>query len=218
MPDFKPLTGPEYIPDGEIDQVVIFLHGLGSNGDDLLSLAPFFERDLPHTAFLAPNAPFGVQFTYNGYQWFDLWDRTPNQIELGVRTAAPLIADYITAASKRFSAPVSKIALVGFSQGTMMALQTGLRITKNLAGIIGYSGAMVGLDSFLDEKLKKLPPVLLIHGAADPIVPLFMSQQAEKTIQSGGGNVRLLTRPYLVHSIDDVGIKEGIAFLKSAFK
>ena len=212
-----PLNGPEYIPADPIKQVVIFLHGLGSNGRDLLSMVPYFEKELPNTAFLAPNAPHAIPFAYGGFQWFDLWDRTPNQIENGVRTAAPLIADFITATAQRFNIPTSKIALVGFSQGTMMALHTGLRLAKGLACIVGYSGAMVGLNSLETEKLKKLPPVLLVHGAMDNVVPIFMSQQAETTIKNSGGETRFVQRPYLLHSIDDIGIKEGITFLQQNF-
>lgn len=205
------LSGPERLPD-TINSAIIFLHGLGSNGDDLLGLSPYFQKSMPHTAFLSPNAPYGVPMTYNGYQWFELWDRSTLQIEQGVRSAAPMISHYIEQTSHRFKIPTKKIILVGFSQGTMMALHTGLRVSSDLGGIVGFSGAMISPETLLDDKLASLPPVLLIHGLADPIVPAIASFQAEQTIRQSGGDVRYVQRPFLVHSIDDVGIQEAVSF------
>lgn len=210
----KNLSGPEDIP-ASPDSAVIFLHGLGSNGDDLMGLAPYFKRELPNTAFFGPNAPHGVPMTYNGYQWFELWDRNQLQIEQGVRNAAPLIVDFINATATRLKLPLSKIFLVGFSQGTMMALHTGLRLVGGLGGIVGYSGAMISPETLADEGLKNLPPVLLVHGLADPIVPAMASHYAETTIRAAGGDVHYVQRPFLVHSIDDTGIKEAIAFVQN---
>ena len=207
------LTGPEHIPP-RVTSAVIFLHGLGSNGDDLLGLAPYFEKELPNTAFLAPNAPHPVMMTYNGFQWFDLWDRSTMQIEQGVRAAAPLIVDLVSGTARRFNIPPSKIILVGFSQGTMMALHAGLRLIDGLGGIVGFSGAMISPETLAEEKLQHMPPVLLVHGLADPIVPAMASSYAENTIRAAGGEVRLVQRPFLVHSIDDTGIAEAVSFAK----
>ena len=216
MTSIKPLSGPEDVP-AKIRNIVIFLHGLGSNGDDLMGLAPYFKAALPDTAFLSPNAPYQVPMAYNGYQWFDLWDRSQMQIEQGVRDTAPMIVDYIHAVSKRFKVPLSRIVLVGFSQGTMMSLHTGLRLLDGLGGIVGYSGAMISPETLGDEKLKNLPPVLLVHGLSDPIVPAMASQYAAGAIENAGGAVRYIQRPFLVHSIDDAGIKEAISFVKAIF-
>jgi phospholipase/carboxylesterase len=211
------LSGSEKLPE-KISSAVIFLHGLGSNGDDLMGLAPYFANELSNTAFLSPNAPYAVPMTYNGYQWFDLWDRSPLQIEQGVRATAPLIVDYINNTAKRFKIPTSKIMLVGFSQGTMMSLHTGLRLIDGLAGIVGFSGAMISPETLADEKLSKLPPVLLVHGLVDPIVPAMASFYAESTIRENGGDVRYVQRPFLIHSIDDTGIQEAVAFTKNRLK
>ncbi len=216
MPKTSALSGPELIPP-KVKQAVIFLHGLGSNGDDLLGLAPYMKDALPGTAFLAPNAPYSVPMLANGFQWFELWDRSPMQIEQGVRAAAPLIADFVETTAERFNIPVSKIALVGFSQGTMVSLHAGLRLIDGLAGIVGFSGAMMTPETLASEKLKKMPPVLLVHGMQDPVVPAFASQQAEMIIRMAGGDVEYVQRPFLVHSIDDAGIKECIEFLQKAF-
>ncbi len=212
-----PLTGPEIIPE-RVTSAVIFLHGLGSNGDDLMGLAPYFQEHLPNTAFLSPNAPHPVMMTYNGFQWFDLWDRSTLQIDQGVRSAAPLIVDLVEHTATRFALPHSKIVLVGFSQGTMMALHTGLRLVDGLGGIVGFSGAMISPETLEQEKLHPLPPVLLIHGMADPVVPVMASMYAENTIRAAGGDVRLVQRPFLVHSIDDAGIQEAVAFVRGIFQ
>ena len=213
----KPLKGPEYIPSKQVNSAVVFLHGLGSNGQDLLGLTAWMARDLPNTAFFAPNAPLPVPFTFNGYQWFEYWDRTPAQIEDGLRAAVPLLTNYLKSLSARLKLPLSKIVLVGFSQGTMMSLHAGLRVIKGLGGIVGYSGALLAAESFDKEKLAELPPVLLIHGAQDPVVPASASQAAEKIIREAGGEVVYVKRPFLVHSIDDVGIHEAVKFMQTIF-
>ena len=212
------LNGPEYIPSKNITSAVIFLHGLGSNGQDLLGLAPWMARDLPNTAFFAPNAPLPVPFTFNGYQWFEYWDRTPTQIEDGIRDAVPALVDFIENITLRFKIPLSKIALIGFSQGTMMSLHAGLRVLEGLGGIVGFSGALMAPESLEKEKLDELPPVLLVHGMQDPVVPAMASHYAETIIKKLGGNVTYIQRPFLVHSIDDVGINEAVKFLKTVFK
>lgn len=213
MPKTTALSGPEFVPPGRVARAVIFLHGLGSNGDDLMGLAPIMADALPNTAFFGPNAPHGVPFTFNGFQWFEYWDRTPGQILDGVRTSAPLIADYVDHVATRLTIPVSSIFLVGFSQGTMMALHAGLRLIDGLGGIVGFSGALVSPETLGTEKLKKMPPVLLVHGMNDPVVPVFASQQADTYIKSVGGTSQFMARPMLMHSIDNAGIAAAARFI-----
>lgn len=211
------LSGPEVLPAGgaaQVKKLVIFLHGYGSNGDDLIGLAPQLQHALPHTAFLAPHAPTALQQSYNGFQWFSIWDCTPWQIEQGLRTVTPLVVDYIKAQCIRFNVMPHDVALIGFSQGTMLSLHVGLRHFADLAGIIGYSGAMLTPESFPTEKQAKLPPVLLVHGIMDNVVPWGASQMAADVIRNGGGTVDTLFRPMLPHSIDADGIKAGVAFLQ----
>ncbi len=212
------LTGPELLPAGgvaAVKKIVIFIHGYGSNGADLLGLAPQLQSRLPNTAFLAPNAPTPLHNSYNGYQWFSIWDCTPWQIEQGLRTVTPLVVAYIKAQCARFNVTTKDVVLIGFSQGTMIALHLGLRHVADLAGIIGYSGAMLTPESFLTEKHKTLPPVLLVHGLMDNVVPWGASQLAADIIRNNGGTVDTLFRPMLPHSIDNEGIQAGITFLQA---
>lgn len=218
MKSFNPLSGPEHIPSKEIRRAVILLHGLGSNGDDLLSFAPALSAVMPHTAFIAPHAPMRLPNMYNAFQWFDLWNRTEAEIEQGVRDAAPLLADLVAQTCKRFNLQPQNIGLVGFSQGTMMALHAGLRLINGLGAIVGFSGAMINPHTLGKDHVKNLPPVLLIHGQMDHIVPVQASQQAEVALHDIGADVRLVERPYLGHTIDPIGSQESMAFLRKHIK
>lgn len=212
------LSGPELLPQGgeaAVRKLVIFLHGYGSNGDDLIGLAPELKPSLPNTAFLAPNAPTPLQNMYGGYQWFSIWDCTPWQIEQGLRTVTPSVVDYIQAQCKRFNVTPADVALVGFSQGTMLSLHVGLRHVPGLAGVIGYAGAMLTPESFVGEKQASLPPVLLVHGIMDNVVPWGATQMAADMISHNGGQVETVFRPMLGHSIDGEGISAGIKFLRA---
>lgn len=211
------LNGPEYIPSISVTSAVIFLHGLGSNGDDLMGLAPLMRDSLPSTAFLAPNAPLPLPHSYGGYQWFEYWDRTPAQIADGIAQSTPMLIDFVKNVAARFDLPLSKIVLVGFSQGTMMSLQAGLRSLEGLGGIVGFSGALMSPETLAIEKNAILPPVLLVHGLQDPVVPALASQQAEMVLNMLGGKVTLVQRPFLQHSIDDEGIRQAVAFCRDIF-
>lgn len=214
----SPLTGPEYIPSKNIKNVVILLHGLGSNGDDLLNLAPILAQNLPNTAFLSPNAPLPTPFSAMGFQWFEYWDRTLGQINDGIHNAAPLLIDYIHAAEDRFGVPLENIVLLGFSQGCMMSLHIGLREIEGLGGVIGFSGVLMAPETLAFEKVKTLPPVLLVHGLQDNVVPAAASFQAEIVLKSLGADVKYIQRPYLAHSIDEAGIKAATEFCQKVFK
>jgi phospholipase/carboxylesterase len=212
------LIGPELSPKGKITSAVIFLHGLGSNGRDLLSIGEIISPSLPGTAFIAPNAPFETSFSAGGYQWFEYWGRTPFQIADDIAHTSPLIVELVESVAARFNIPHSKIVLCGFSQGTMMALYTGLRQIEGLGGIIGFSGIMMTPETLAFEKLKVMPPVLLVHGLQDAVVPAMASQQAQMVIKSLGGEAKYIQRPYLAHSIDQEGINAATKFCQDIFK
>ena len=212
------LTGPEFVPFGEIKQVVILLHGLGSNGDDLLGLVPMMVTDLPGTAFLAPNAPISTPFTSGGYHWFDYWDRNVLQINDGIKAATPLIVEYINDVCTRFNLSRDRIILCGFSQGCMMALYAGLRLLEGIGGIIGLSGVLMMPETLALEKTATLPPVLLAHGLQDTVVPALASYQAEMILKSLGAEVSYLQRPVMGHSIDNHVIKAVTTFCRKVFQ
>ncbi len=212
------LTGPMVIPaDGsKPEQVVLLLHGVGSDGDDLINLATYFGKVLPKAIFIAPNAPFRFDGGPMGHQWFSLADPSNEKKLEGVQMSAPILNALINHLLAELGLDESKMALVGFSQGAMMALHVGLRRVKPLAGIIGYSGALVGGEKLADE-IKSKPPVLLMHGDADPVVPPDMMHHAEDTMKAAGVPVAAYLCPGLAHGLDDMCIQLGMEFLAEMF-
>src|SRR6185437_13988009 len=190
------LTGPGHKPasGGATRQLVVLLHGLGADGNDLIGLAPYWAPLLPDAEFISPNAPFPCDMAPYGRQWFSLQERTPATILAGVRAAAPILDGFLDAALAERGLDASKLALVGFSQGTMMSLYVGLRRATAPAAIVGYSGALVGAE-LLAQEIRVRPPVLLVHGDADEVVPFAALSHAATALAGAGVPVEQLRRP-----------------------
>lgn len=214
MSDMFALEGPRFGPaaGGKPQSLVLLLHGLGADGNDLLSLAPYWAKLLPNTEFVSPHAPFPCDMAPYGRQWFSLQDRSPSMILAGVKAAAPILDAFIDAELKKRGLAEDKLALVGFSQGTMMSLYVAPRRSRAPAAVVGYSGALVGAESLVVDG-KSRPPVLLVHGDADPVVPFQAMAAAATGLKAAGVPVETLARPGLPHSIDDEGLTRGGAFL-----
>jgi len=215
MHDFFKLDGPRFGPasGGAAEQLVMLLHGLGADGNDLIGLAPQLSNALPTALFVAPNAPYPCDMAPFGYQWFSLLDRSAEAIQSGAQASAPILDGYIDELLAETGLSADRTALVGFSQGTMMSLFVAPRRAESVAGILGYSGMLVGADSFAAEARSK-PPVLLVHGDADEIVPVQCTPMAAKVLEDNGFDVETLIRPGLPHGIDPAGITAGTAFLQ----
>ncbi len=212
------LDGPSHPPaaGGAPRQLVVLLHGVGADGHDLIGLAPYWARVLPHAEFVSPHAPFPYDMAPFGYQWFSLIDRSPERLLAGIERSAPLLNAYIDQELAARELTVRQLALVGFSQGTMMALHVAPRRPEPFAAVIGYSGAMVGADRLPAETVSK-PPVLLIHGDADPVVPVQMLPLAVQGLKAAGLSVEHEVRPGLGHGIDPEGLERGARFLAERF-
>lgn len=206
-PIAKPLSG------AKPTSLVVLLHGVGADGHDLISLAPYWAPLLPDAEFIAPDGPQACDMAPYGRQWFSLQDRTPAVIFAGVSASAPILDRFLDEALAARGLDESRLALVGFSQGTMMSLHVGPRRARPLAGILGFSGALTGPDRFAAE-IRSRPPVLLIHGEADPVVPFSMMALAEQTLKANRVPVETLACPRLGHSIDEAGLKRGGGFLQ----
>lgn len=198
---------------GKAEQLVIFLHGLGSNGQDLIGLAPYFSQALPRAAFVSPDAPFPCDMAPVGHQWFSLQEWTPESIQRGAQQAAPILEQFIAAQMEKYGVPPEKTALTGFSQGTMMGLYAGPRHPEKLAGVLGYSGALVWGEDIDGHEMHRIP-VHLIHGMADPVVPVAAYYQAKNKLEDAGFTVTGGVTPGLMHNIDEAGVRDGAAFLK----
>ena len=209
------LDGPSHPPmaGGKPEQLVVFLHGYGSNGEDLISLAPYLAPALPEAEFLSPNAPFPCEVNpFGGYQWFGLEERNAETRLQGTRQAAPILDTYLDEVLAARGLTEADLALIGFSQGTMMALHVGLRRANTLAGIVGYSGMLVAPE-LLATELKSKPPVLLVHGMADQVLPFEAMGEAEAALKAQGIRVHAEGRPGLPHSIDQRGLELGASML-----
>lgn len=192
--------------------IVILLHGLGANGMDLIGLARYWEQILPDTVFVSPDAPFPCDMAPVGYQWFSLQEWTPESILRGVEQAAPILNAYIDKMLEHYSLSDDRLALVGFSQGTMMSLYAGPRRKNRIAGILGYSGALVGAEALDGADIHKVP-VHLIHGDADTVIPVSAFHTAKEALKTHGFSVTGGVTHGLGHGIDDDGIEAGAAFL-----
>jgi phospholipase/carboxylesterase len=197
-------------------QLVVLLHGVGADGHDLIELAPALAAVLPGAAFVAPDAPEPCDMAPYGFQWFSLRDRRPEALLLGVEAVAPVIDAFLAAELERYGLADHQLALLGFSQGTMAALYLAPRRPRALAGVLGYSGALIGGERLPQEAASK-PPVFLVHGDADEVVPVQAMYAAVAGLQAAGIAVQWSLRRGLPHGIDPDSIAHGAAFLAAAF-
>jgi phospholipase/carboxylesterase len=199
--------------------VVILLHGYGSHAYDLITLAPEMSSYLPKsTLFVSAQAPFPCEAGIpGGWQWFSLQDNLTEETALErARKPEKILNQFFQAVLEEYNLTSANAAIVGFSQGSMMALHCGLRQPENWAAIIGYSGRLVGKASLINEVRSK-PNICLIHGNEDLVVPPSCMDEAQQALQTIGINAKTYLRPKLGHGIDLIGIKIGAEFIKKAF-
>ena len=182
----------------------------------MIGLAPHFARVLPDAEFLSPHAPYAYDMAPVGRQWFSLAERSPERILAGIRATAPILSAFIDRELDRRGLADRDLALIGFSQGTMMALYVALRRADACAALIGYSGALAGPEG-LAEAIRASSLVLPVHGPADEAGPARPPPLALPALQAAAAQLRAHIRPGLGHGIDEEGIRLGTEFLASAF-
>jgi phospholipase/carboxylesterase len=208
------IDGPRIPPaaGGSPKSLVVFLHGYGADGNDLIGLGREWARALPHTAFVSPNAPELCPGTPMGRQWFPLSMRDPQEFARGVAKARPALDLFLDAETVRHGLDERATALVGFSQGTMLALHTGPQRKRQLAGILGYSGLLADPNA-LNGAIQK-PPVLLIHGDRDDLIPVQALFGAAQGLAAAEIPVEWHISQGIPHGIGPDGMELGLAFLK----
>lgn len=198
-------------------KIVLLLHGFGSSGTDMISLAPQWQDALPDTLFLAPHAPQRCGMMGAGYQWWGLSGFSPSALAAGAAAAAPALDAFIDRKLAQYGLTEADLALGGFSQGTMMALHVALRRPQTVAAVVGYSGMLTGAAELAHRDFSK-PPVLLVHGTADPVVPIAALHMAESELKRLGVAVTTHIAFGVAHSVDPVGLRLGRDFVADAFK
>jgi phospholipase/carboxylesterase len=188
-------------------------HGYGADGNDLIGQAPHWQKLVPTVAFAAPNAP--ERCPGAGYQWFPISRLDPQEVRRGVEGAAGALDAFLDAELKRLDLPPERLMLVGFSQGTMLSLHVGLRRTPKPAAIVGYSGMLASADN-LSALGADAPPILLVHGDADTMIPVAATLAAASALGGAGAAVQWHISPGLGHSIDAGGLLLGGTFLAMA--
>ena len=218
MINLPTLSGPVVEPlSGSAKSVVILLHGYGANGDDLIGLASPLSKILPDTVFMSPNAPNRcAQNPFGGLQWFDVWEGDDYDRLSQIELASATINAFIDSQLERLDLSDKNLALLGFSQGTMLSLHVGVRRIKCPAGILGYSGRLEAPEKLADEILVR-PPIMLIHGEMDEMVPFDSMAEAEAGLSAVDFSVQTVACPGLGHGIDPSGLQNGGNFLKAAF-
>jgi phospholipase/carboxylesterase len=215
------LDGPRIEPRGGAKRLVVFLHGYGADGNDLIELGRAWQQILPDTAFVSPHAPEPCGQAPIGRQWFSLTFRDPNERWTGVNKAAPVLEKFLAAELSRLKLPPSALALVGFSQGTMMALHVGLRRTAASAAIVGYSGLFVlpnnGAPESVAKDITARPPVLLVHGDQDELIPSQALNFSAQTLAELEVPVEWHMSTGVGHGIDGEGLRHGGEFLTRRF-
>jgi phospholipase/carboxylesterase len=218
------LDGPRLEPraGGAAKQLVVFLHGYGADGNDLIEIGRAWQTLLPQAAFVSPHAPEACGQAATGRQWFNLTFRDPNERWTGVNAAAPTLERFLDSELQRRQLPPSALVLVGFSQGTMMALHVGLRRATAPAAIVGYSGLLAvpekaDLEAFAAE-IRAKPPILLVHGEQDDLIPAAALFHAAQSLAALDVPVEWHLSPGIGHGIDQEGLRHGGEFLARRFR
>lgn len=194
-------------------QLVVFLHGVGADGYNLIGLAEDFYDILPDAHFIAPNAPFNYDMAPFGYQWFSLRNRDQSSMLAGIRETTPILTSFLAAELAKHNLTTNDLILIGFSQGTMMALHIALFAPDNFKAVVGFSGAWIGGKDTASEVCSK-PPLLLVHGTDDDVVPYVAMNEAVSLLSQVSVPVASYGCKNLGHGINMEGIKQAREFIR----
>tara|TARA_R110002096_G_scaffold139147_6_gene293344 strand:- start:21492 stop:22142 length:651 start_codon:yes stop_codon:yes gene_type:complete len=201
---------------GKADSLVIFLHGYGADGNDLLGLADPLREHLPNTMFMSPDAPNNCGLNPVGFEWFPIprMDGSSQaQAEAGRDAAVVVLNAFLDEVAVQTGIPASRTFLLGFSQGCMMSLHVAPRRPDALAGVIGMSGMLVAPEMLAAQAIQK-PPILLVHGDQDDVVPYAEMAKAADVLTVAGFEVFALTSKGTAHGIAPDGLGAALQFIQ----
>ena len=194
-------------------QVIVLCHGYGGDGQDISNLAIHWQRFLPETIFLCPNAPEICSVNSQGYQWFDLSSDKEELILEKSLVAEEKLNTFIDQILNNFQLEPNKLALVGFSQGCMMSIQIALKKKKQISCLIGYSGKVIN-QKHLSDNIHSKPKIFLMHGANDTLVPPTHLLEAKEYLVKHGLKIKTKMFKDCEHRIPVEGVSLGLGFLK----
>ena len=205
---------------GSVKKVVIFLHGYGADGADLFSLSDPLSEQLPDCFFASPDAPRRCGASPFGFEWFPIPDidgsTIPDMMQ-ALASSEKLIIKLIDGYKERFSIKYSDIVLLGFSQGCMISLNIGLRQLNNIGGVVGISGRLLMPETLVEKKKDRYPPIILIHGDADEVVPISSMYDAKKVLNKINLNFSTHVSKNVGHGIAPDGLGKALEFIKNIF-
>ena len=202
-----PLSG------GKPKNAVILCHGYGGDGKDISLLASYWRTYLPDTLFVCPDAPEKCTVSTTGFQWFDLMDQTKDQILVKSLVAELKLNTLIDEVIKNNNLTSEKVSLVGFSQGCMISLQTGIKRKNKINSIIGYSGKIIDTNH-LQNNINSRPNIILMHGDKDEIVPVSFLLESKEFFNKNNYKVESKIFINCEHRIPTEGSSLGLEFLK----
>ena len=206
------LSGPINEASNATEQLIFFLHGWGSDGNDLIQISHLWKKEIDKTTFLAPHGPESCPQNPSGRQWFDILLEDEKKMYKDMQNTFSLLNTYIDKQLSKYNLGNEDFFLVGFSQGTMLSLYASIR--RKLKGVIGYSGAF--LEGDLPDKVFK-NDILLIHGQLDTVVPIQRMKKAEKKLANLSNKLETKVYEQLEHSINQEGLSLGCQFIKKRF-
>lgn len=202
---------------GGASNLVVFLHGYGADGNDLLGLADPLAPHMPDTVFVAPNAPERCGMNPMGFQWFPIpWidGSSEEQAMEGMGRAVDDLNAFLDRVMAEEGVPAARTILVGFSQGTMMSLHVAPRRAEAVAGVVGFSGRLLAPET-LAEEVRVRPPVLLVHGDMDDVVPPQSLPEAAEALEGAGWEeVYAHVMKGTAHGIAPDGLSVALAFMR----
>ncbi len=195
--------------------LALILHGYGADGENLVDLAEVLHESLELPLFIIPDAPFGYEYAPDmGNQWFSLLDRTESVLVDGAETARKILLNFIDEHLEKYELGYKNLVLIGFSQGAMMSIFTALQLPKSCKAVVSFSGTMVSGEQTI-ATCKSKPPICIIHGSKDDVVPLSLGKFTAKTLKSIGFSVEMHEIQNLPHAIDLQCVKIAADFLKN---